>query len=378
MYTPPEQNVPGQRRLLALDGGGIRGVLTLEVLAEFERMIRREHGRKDLVLADYFDYIAGTSTGAMIAAGLALGWPVERLMRIYTERGPEMFDSVPLHKRFAKLFGYRFSSERLAAAMRQEYGTNTAFGDSSFRSLLLTVMHNFTTDSPWPLSNNPAAKYNAPDDPLSNLRLPIWEVVRASTAAPLFYPPETVRIEDHEFVFVDGAVTPYNNPAFQLYLHATAPEYRLGWPQGTDRLLLVSVGTGMSPQLRPRMHASEVNAVQSLRTLPGVIMGGSVIQQDLNCRMIGQCLHGAPIDSEIGAVDMPRSDARFSYVRYNTMLTVDGLEDLGLGHLTGSKTLAGIRRLTGVAHINDLREIGRGLAKEVTPRTYRDFSGVAG
>ena len=61
-------NGDGPRKLLALDGGGIRGVLSLEILAAIEDIVRTKLG-KDAVLGDYFDYIAGTSTGAIIAAG---------------------------------------------------------------------------------------------------------------------------------------------------------------------------------------------------------------------------------------------------------------------------------------------------------------------
>jgi len=62
-----------QKKLLALDGGGIRGVLTLEILAGVEEIVRRKLARPDAVLADYFDYIAGTSTGAIIGTCLAIG-----------------------------------------------------------------------------------------------------------------------------------------------------------------------------------------------------------------------------------------------------------------------------------------------------------------
>jgi patatin-like phospholipase/acyl hydrolase len=60
------------KKLLALDGGGMRGVLTLEVLVALEDMLREQLGRNDdFVLGDYFDYVAGTSTGALIGAGLS-------------------------------------------------------------------------------------------------------------------------------------------------------------------------------------------------------------------------------------------------------------------------------------------------------------------
>ena len=66
------------RRMLALDGGGIRGLLTLGILEKVESLVAREPGGR---LCDYFDYIAGTSTGAIIAAGLARGMTVAELVQ---------------------------------------------------------------------------------------------------------------------------------------------------------------------------------------------------------------------------------------------------------------------------------------------------------
>lgn len=70
----------GPYKLLALDGGGIRGMITLEVLAKIEATLRFALGSDEsFVLADYFDYIAGTSTGAIIATALSLGMSVAKI-----------------------------------------------------------------------------------------------------------------------------------------------------------------------------------------------------------------------------------------------------------------------------------------------------------
>lgn len=69
----------GPKRILALDGGGIRGILTLEYLAAIETQLRERYKNNDLLLCDYFDLIGGTSTGSIIAAGLALGFSVDEL-----------------------------------------------------------------------------------------------------------------------------------------------------------------------------------------------------------------------------------------------------------------------------------------------------------
>src|SRR5690606_26533575 len=103
--TPPSHPTsPMQHRLLALDGGGIRGIITLEVLAEIENQLRQRYRRDDFVLADYFDYVAGTSTGAIIATCVALGMPVAEIRRFYIENGEAMFDKAGLLRRFRYKF----------------------------------------------------------------------------------------------------------------------------------------------------------------------------------------------------------------------------------------------------------------------------------
>ncbi len=75
--TKPKTDQP---KLLALDGGGIRGIIAVEVLAEIEKILQDKLGKDDtFVLADYFNYIVGTSTGAIIAACLSSGMRVDQI-----------------------------------------------------------------------------------------------------------------------------------------------------------------------------------------------------------------------------------------------------------------------------------------------------------
>ena len=182
------ENAPPYK-LLALDGGGIRGVMTLEVLREIERMLQQELGRDDtFVLADYFDYIAGTSTGAIIATCLSLGWRVADISTFYVEAGPAMFDKAGLLRRFR----YKFEDEKLAALLQEQLRRRRRRSASpELRTLLMLVMRNATTDSPWPVSNNPHAKYN--DAGPAGLQPRICRSgssFAASTAAPTYFPPE--------------------------------------------------------------------------------------------------------------------------------------------------------------------------------------------
>src|SRR6476660_6609877 len=93
------------RKILALDGGGIRGVLTLEILAEMEKQLRIKLNRgEDFCLGDYFVYINGTSTGAIIAAGLSIGMSVQQLLDFYIKKGKDMFDKNFILKRWKALY----------------------------------------------------------------------------------------------------------------------------------------------------------------------------------------------------------------------------------------------------------------------------------
>ena len=176
---------PGPKKMLALDGGGIRGMLSLEILAGIERLIQQQTGN-DLRLGDYFDYIGGTSTGAIIAAGLARGMRVDEIRRIYEDHGKEMFQPAPLYRRFR----FKYRDTRLRELMQRIFGPETTFGDPDMRCLLMVMMRNATTDSPWPISNNPDAKYNDRGRSDCNLDIPLWQLVRASTAAPVYFRPK--------------------------------------------------------------------------------------------------------------------------------------------------------------------------------------------
>ena len=147
---------PGPKRLLAIDGGGIRGVLALEILRKIEDLLKQQSGRPDFRLSDYFDFIAGTSTGGIVAACLSTGMTVDDIMRFYIDSGAEMFTKANLLKRLR----YKFESEPLALKLQEVFGPAVTFGSDRVRTLLALVLRNATTDSPWPLCNNPYAKYN--------------------------------------------------------------------------------------------------------------------------------------------------------------------------------------------------------------------------
>jgi len=360
-----------QKKLLALDGGGIRGVLTLEVLAKIERVLEEKLARgDDFVLADYFDYVAGTSTGAIIATCISLGMRVADIRTFYLESGPAMFDKASLFNRYLR---HKFEDQQLKAKLREVVGGDTTLGSDKLRTLLMMVMRNATTDSPWPVSNNPKAMFNCDaNDPGCNLKLPLWQLVRASTAAPVYFPPELIRVGGQEFIFVDGGITMYNNPAFQLFLMATLEPYSLEWPTGEDRMLVVSVGTGISPKANAQLNVSDLNLIYNATSLAPALMFAALNEQDLLCRSFGKCLAGDAIDLEVG--DMigkrgPVSQRLFTYLRYNAELTRSGLDRMGLPKVDPEK----VQQLDSVQFIGDLQKVGRAVGKTVRREHFAAF-----
>jgi uncharacterized protein len=371
------------RKLLALDGGGIRGVITLEVLIEIERLLANATGRGDeFRLCDFFDYIGGTSTGAIIAAGLARGMSGKELLEFYKQTGPAMFDKAFILYRVRNLY----DSKPLAQELQKKFGEKTNLFPENLRCLLLIVTRNVTTDSPWPVSSNPQAKYNEPARPDCNLKIPLWQLVRASTAAPIYFAPEVLQWDPHNpaksFVFVDGGLTPYNNPAFLLFRMATQAPYRLSWRTGERNLLLVSIGTGAAPHLDAEVYSPGKNIFLNLAGLPAALMYGAQVDQDINCRTTGRCVYGAPIDRELedsiprdgSAGPIPLSEdlgRAFLYARYNAELSSEGLHKIGLGDIDPTK----VGKLDSVEHIDDLSRVGQKLAQEVRLEHFGPFVG---
>jgi patatin-like phospholipase/acyl hydrolase len=357
------------RKLLALDGGGIRGMIAVEVLAEIESLLQKRLGRDDtFVLADYFDYIAGTSTGAIIATCLSLGMRVDDIRKFYIESGPAMFNRAGLLRKLH----FKFENEPLVAKLKEVLGGDTKLGSNKLRTLLMMVLRNATTDSPWPISNNPAAMYCASDREDCNLNLPHWQLVRASTAAPTYFPPEVIEIGTNRFIFVDGGMTMYNNPAFQLFLMATVEPYNLGWETGRDKMLIVSLGTGTAPDANKDLQPGQMNILYNASSIPSALMFAALNEQDFLCSVFGDTLAGDELDREVGTMigkKGPTAEKLFTYVRYNADLTRTGLNDLGLPHIQPEN----VQKLDAIEGIPELREVGRAVAKKVKPEHFDRF-----
>ncbi len=360
------------RRLLACDGGGIKGIISLEILKKIESQLAEMTGKgKKFRLGDYFDYIGGTSTGAIIATGLAVGMSVDELIKFYVSAGPDMFQKARLLSRLSRFYKADPLKKQLKAILGQR-----TLGAKDLHCLLMVVTQNATTGSPWPVTNNPHARYNKPKNrPDNNLQIPLWQLVRASTAAPVFFPPEILEWEkgnpEKSFVFVDGGVTPYNNPAFLLFRHAVGPQYKLEWPTGEDKMMLVSVGTGSAAQTDLSQDEQGNNLIKNAQNLPSILMAGAAVDQDINCRTVGRCVFGAPIDRELGDMKLSGGDRgrAFLYARFDPDVSAKGLKALGLGKIDP----AHVQAMDKVEYLGDMQTVGKTYAKSVDMTPFGKF-----
>jgi predicted acylesterase/phospholipase RssA len=321
----------GPKRILALDGGGLRGILTLGILQKVEDELRQRHGSDNTFrLSHYFDLIAGTSTGAIIAATLALGWTVEQITQKYFELGRSVFQKSRLRDGFVRA---KYDEQRLSAELQRVYGADTTLGGNALQTGLLVVIKRLDSGSPWPISNNPHGQfYGAHGNVIGNADYTLWQAVRASTAAPDYFDPERITIAQQEGYpsivgdFVDGGVSPYNNPALQAFMYATIDGYRLRWPTGPDNILLVSVGTGAAD---PAVRHSALAGVHALRSLLSLMEDCGTLQE-LMLQWMSNSPTARPLDSEVGDLrnDLVAARPLLTYLRYNVELRRDALQTI--------------------------------------------------
>ncbi len=368
------------RKMLALDGGGIRGLMTARALIRLEELLAAGRGGSDFRLCHYFDYIGGTSTGAIIAAALARGMSAQELLEFYQDFGRQAFTKRSLFARWKSLY----ENGELAQKLKEVFGSHTTLEPEHLQSLLLVVTRNTTTDSAWPISSNPAAMFNDPEASNCNLKIPLWQLVRASTAAPVYFPPEVISVDpndpEQEFVFVDGGTTPYNNPAFLMYRMATSQAYNLGWDAGESNLLIVSLGTGSAPKLGTDAEDPEQNLAFAAAHTLSALMNQAQVDQDINCRTVGRCNHGPWLDLEIGDL-LPRDannqpipldqdlGRQFLYLRYEAELTRKGLDRMGLEDVKPEL----VSKLDSTDGMADLMRIGEKLADQIDLEQFGGF-----
>lgn len=306
------------KTILSLDGGGVRGAITVAFLERIERMLGSNEG-----LARRIDLAGGTSTGAIIAGAVALGYSASDLRDFYLRLAPRIF-----RRSFLRLPGVqsKFDSEVLKRELVRVCGDRRLDTPDLLTGFAL-VMKRMDTGSAWIVANNPRSAYwDDPEDGRyhGNRHYRLADLIRASTAAPHYFAPEPIQIAAGEppGLFVDGGVTPHNNPALALLQMVTIPAHGYEWETGADKLRIISVGTGsFRESLSSRKARWMTSASLAISALKGMINDG---QKQVMTMM--QALGETPtpwiINSEIGDLagfTLPRRPL-FTFLRYDVIL----------------------------------------------------------
>jgi uncharacterized protein len=209
---------------IAIDGGGIRGVIVTKALSMLEEKL--EHPLHELSRL-----YAGTSTGAIISASLASGMTARRIHELYEELGDDIF-AQGLRTFLFPITRYRYSAAPLERALTAQFGDmrmKDLWKDLALRDIVITAFDLLTNETcfikPWKLQYQD---------------WPLVKAVLASSSVPTYFPAVEGR-------YIDGGVGSYANPC---YLAAYELSFCLGWDPTETTLL--SLGTGRSPNaMRP-------------------------------------------------------------------------------------------------------------------------------
>ena len=307
-----------------------------------------------------------------------MGWPVEKLQELYASLGPGVFKKSWL--RFGMLRP-KFAAKPLRRELAKHFG-DVRLGDSEIQTGLTIVTKRLDTNSPWPLFNNPKGKYfdeRPGSKSVPNKRYLIRDLIRASTAAPHYFKPERIRVStDVDGTFVDGGVSPHNNPALQLFLLATLKGYQLSWKTGEDHLLIVSVGTG---HWRAKLDADLLltqtaasNAISSLLSM----MDDSSALNELILQGISRSTTARKIDGEVGTLegDILGGTPLLSYLRYDAELEVDWLNKYLPEEQFNEKRVEALQAMDEPDSIGMFRKIGQAAAETVRAEHFPDTFAV--
>jgi len=354
------------KRILALDGGGIRGALTLGYVQKIEDILRKQHGNDPAFrLCDYFDLIGGTSTGSIIASCLAIGMSTKEITDMYFDLGGKIFGKKYKWWNIFQVGDYihaNYDEKPLEEALKNVF-KEIKLGGDEIKTGLCIVTKRADTNSVWPLINHPEGKYYSSADGM-NKDILLWKAVRASAAAPTYFIPQVIDVGGglHEAAFVDGGVSMANNPALQLLMIATLHGFPFHWQLGADNILLVSIGTGMGRLNKLPTDITKNNLLNWAQQIPDMLMQDASWHNQLVLQWLSKSPTAVSIDGEIGDLkdDLlagTPGKGLFSYLRYNMWLENGTLKAL-MKKEYSSKEIDDLVEMSNAASRFELNEIG--------------------
>lgn len=280
------------RRILSLDGGGIRGLVTCRWLAGVEDALQVAGVPG---LGNNFDLVAGSSTGAIVAAGLAVGLSPAAIAEMYREHRHTIFPGIAnrLWSRAARLLSDgpsapRYDAKGLEKVLKGVFG-DTRLGQVQ-RPLLIT---SYDT-----IARSPVIfKSFKPE----HQQLRLWEVCRASSAAPTYFPAHGMDVEGRACALIDGGVVA-NNPTACAIAEALRKDASAEQP--TD-LLVLSIGTGARTRSIDLKSAREWGAIEWAVPIIDVLFDGNADSVDYIARhLVGDGYFRMQSELSIGTDDL--------------------------------------------------------------------------
>lgn len=367
----------GPKRILSLDGGGIRGALTLGYLKRMEDILKKQHGNNpNFRLCDYFDLIGGTSTGSIIAGALSIGMSVDEIKKLYMDLGGKIFGEKrswwnPFET--AKFLKANYNHANLEKGLKGAFG-NISLGGNEIKTGLCVVAKRADTNSIWPLINHPEGKFY--DSTLGrNKNIALWQAIRASSAAPTYFVPQMIDVGDSvRAAFVDGGVSMANNPSLTLLMVATLGGFPFHWPMGEDKILLVSVGTGYSVFNKMTKEIDDATMLTWAANVPDMLMQDASWQNQLMLQWLSNSPTAKTMDMEMGDLkgDLIAGEPRLTYLRYNCALTENNLNGLQLGRSFNQKDVASIIEMSNAGNRELLYDIGVKASTDIKEEHFGD------
>ena len=259
-----------QTRILTIDGGGIRGLIPARVLVSLERKLQQRSGNPEARLANFFDLVAGTSTGGLIACLLlapgdnewTTAFSAQDIVDLYLNHGSEIF-AAPLMKRIRSLGGLRDE--------RYEANGLERLLDDQVGDLWLSQLVKPCLITAYDVTRRHAKFFTQHDARNDDKDYPIKVVARATSAAPTYFEAMPGTNGRSPYAYVDGGLFA-NNPTMCAYVEA----YRkLAGKPTAENIVLLSLGTGQITKSYPYRSVKNWGMVQWLRPLIDIMMAGA-------------------------------------------------------------------------------------------------------
>jgi len=207
-------------QILALDGGGIKGLFSAAFLSKLEEDLNTR-------ITDHFDLIVGSSTGGIIALGLGLGLSPKDLVEFYFTKGPKIFQKIPLWTSLRNLFFAKYSGKIIEDVFQED----KCFGDrllGESKKRLVIPSYNINTNDVYVFKTAHHERFK------SDYKVPAWKIARATCSAPTFFP---VSKNIDSIRLIDGGVWANNPSMVGLFEAITILEIPL------EAVRIFSVGT---------------------------------------------------------------------------------------------------------------------------------------